>query len=464
MSKGHARALLASLALAAGSAGAHPAPNSVVNIDFGLRSVRAELLIPASELAYGLAADGAETSAFDAGDPRVGPYLLRHFAATTPSGSPWTMTLESVRDRDISGHRYVVATIAMVPPVDDSPRRLVLVDDVVTHEVRNHYVLVLARSDYAGGLVSDRPEILGFLQHPRRKLAIDRGAVRPGRGFASAYALGVAHIATGTDHLLFLLALLLPAAVLARNGRWQVRRGARSTFGHLVAVVTAFTIGHSVALVGAAAFGWQPAARGVETVIALSVLAAAVHAWRPVFPGREGLVAAVFGLCHGLSFARALGGHLIDPVDAAGAILGFNLGIESVQLLIVAASIPLVIRLAPEGAGAAARQLLALLAGVAAAGWVVERAFGIPNPVSSVLDELTAAMTLGAGAVLLLAGSAWACVTAWRGRRLRVPGTGTTGTGRSKRPNRRKSRVVFPNWPDRISSLEGGGSDVSAGR
>jgi hypothetical protein len=165
-----------------------------------------------------------------------------------------------VRDGEISGHRYVVATIAMAPPADDSPRRLVLVDDAVTHEVRNHYVMLLARSDYAGGLVGDRPAVLGFLQHSRRQLVIDRGEVRPGQGFGAAYALGVAHIATGTDHLLFLLTLLLPAAVLARDGRWQVRRGPRSTLGHLVAVVTAFTIGHSVALVSAVAFGWQPAA------------------------------------------------------------------------------------------------------------------------------------------------------------------------------------------------------------
>jgi hypothetical protein len=332
-----------------------------------------------------------------------------------------------VRDGEISGHRYVVATIAMAPPADDSPRRLVLVDDAVTHEVRNHYVMLLARSDYAGGLVGDRPGLLGFLQHPQRRLVIDRGEARPGRGFGAAYALGVAHIATGTDHLLFLLTLVLPAAVQARDGRWWARRGPKSTLGHLVAVVTAFTIGHSVALVGAVAFGWQPAARGVETVIALSVLASAVHAWRPAFPGREGLVAAVFGLCHGLSFARALSGHLIDPLDAAGAILGFNLGIESVQLLSIAASIPLAMRLTPKGAGAAARQLLAVLAGVAAAGWVVDRAFGIPNLISSALDEMTAATTLAAGAILLLVGTAWACVTAWRGRQLCVPQAGATG-------------------------------------
>jgi hypothetical protein len=267
--------------------------------------------------------------------------------------------------------------------------------------------MVIARSDYLGGLVGDQPELIGFLQYPARQLEIVRAGGSLGRGFRAAFALGIEHIASGADHLLFLLTLLLPAAMVAGDGRWRARHGAKPTLIRLLGIVSAFTVGHSVSLVVAAACGWQVAARGVETLIALSVLASAIHAWRPIFPGREALVAGAFGLFHGLAFARALSGHLPDPVDRAGAIFGFNLGIECFQILIVVASIPFVIQLAPDGYGGTARRLLAALAGVAALGWIAERAFNAPNPLSTALEAVTMSTTLlvvgatlGVGAVL----------------------------------------------------------------
>ena len=137
-----------------------------------------------------------------------------------------------------------------------------------------------------------------------------------------------------------------PSAAIPEDAA-SARRGAKATLVRLLGVVSAFTVGHSIALIVAAACGWQVAARGIETLIALSVLASSIHAWRPIFPGREAVVAGAFGLCHGLAFARALASHLPDPADTAGAILGFNLGIECFQLLIVLASVPFIIQLAP---------------------------------------------------------------------------------------------------------------------
>jgi len=172
----------------------------------------------------------------------------------------------------------------------------------------------------------------------------------------------------------------------------------------------------------AAASGWQVAARGVETLIALSVLASAVHAWRPIFPGREAVVAGAFGLCHGLAFARALSGHLPDPVDTAGAILGFNLGIECFQMLIVLASIPFAIQLASAGFGGAVRRSLAAFAAVAALGWLAERALDAPNPISTALGFVTMPTTLIIASAMLAAGVALSGLSEWRRRIQRVGG------------------------------------------
>ncbi len=105
-------------------------------------------------------------------------------------------------------------------------------------------------------------------------------------------------------------------------------------------MVTAFTIGHSITLIGGAFFGWALPSRPVEVLIAISILVSAIHACRPLFPGREAWVAGGFGLVHGLAFATLIGRFGLEPLQKAQSILGFNLGIELVQLGVVLAILP----------------------------------------------------------------------------------------------------------------------------
>ena len=76
------------------------------------------------------------------------------------------------------------------------------------------------------------------------------------------FRLGARHIAEGTDHLLFLLALILPAPLAAANGSWGGYAGWKTACRRIVKVVTAFTLGHSITLVFGA-LGWvRPPASG----------------------------------------------------------------------------------------------------------------------------------------------------------------------------------------------------------
>jgi hypothetical protein len=156
-------------------------------------------------------------------------------------------------------------------------------------------------------------------------------------GLLSLFHLGIRHIAEGTDHLLFLLVLLLPAPLGVVGSRWAGVTGVRRSLLRILRIVTAFTVGHSITL-GLAAFGFvHVPSRPVEVLIAVSILVSAVHALRPIFPGKEAAIAAFFGLFHGLAFASTLSDLGLARWERVAGILSFNLGIETMQIAVVAA-------------------------------------------------------------------------------------------------------------------------------
>ncbi|MGQ0529862.1 MAG: HupE/UreJ family protein [Panacagrimonas sp.] len=151
---------------------------------------------------------------------------------------------------------------------------------------------------------------------------------------------GVWHIVIGYDHILFLLALLLPAVLRYEQGRWQAQPHLRPVLWNVFGVVTAFTLAHSITLSLAALNwvslpGWQ-----VESAIAASVLLAALNNIWPMVMRARGLMAFAFGLIHGFGFASVLG-DLGLPADLRVlSLLAFNLGVELGQLVIVLLAVP----------------------------------------------------------------------------------------------------------------------------
>ncbi len=138
-------------------------------------------------------------------------------------------------------------------------------------------------------------------------------------------SLGIDHILTGLDHLLFVLALLFLVGFKRR----------------LVWTITAFTLAHSLTL-GLSAMGWL-ALRSppVEAVIALSIVlvaAEALHQRETLARRLPALVAFGFGLIHGLGFAGAIKEIGLPEQHVLLALLSFNLGVEIGQLLMVFAA------------------------------------------------------------------------------------------------------------------------------
>ena len=399
--------VLAALALllVSAPATAHLMPNSVISLDFDRAAVGAELLIPASELGYATGHRLAVSAAGGVGAERpfLAAYIRSHLAMIAPDGRPWHVAITSYEVRSDSWNTDIAATLHLTPPPGASARRMTLAYDGVIDRVANHFVLVFARSDFGTGTLASSPEMIGGLQGHVHTLAIDRGQANAWRGFAASLRLGMEHIAEGHDHLLFLIALILPAPLVAARGRWGRFAGARVTMRKLALIVTAFTVGHSLTLIGGAFLGWQLPARPVEVGIALSILISAIHAWRPIFGGREPLLAAGFGLIHGLAFATVIGNFRLEPLAKAQSILGFNLGIEIVQLCVVAAVLPLLMLVAPTRAYPPIRTTGAAFAGFAALAWIEERVRGRPNGVGDLVDAMLGHAPLGIAVATALA-------------------------------------------------------------
>lgn len=173
------------------------------------------------------------------------------------------------------------------------------------------------------------------------------------------FLLGVEHIATGYDHILFLLALLL------------VGGGLRA----LIGVVTAFTLAHSITLGLATLDVVMLPTRLVESAIALSIAWVALE--NVLFDRRHGRwrITFVFGLVHGFGFASILRMMHLPPQGLAASLVAFNLGVEAGQLVVVVLAYPVIaaIQRAPRR-----RQIVATASTVIltlALYWFVERAF-----------------------------------------------------------------------------------------
>jgi hypothetical protein len=205
-------------------------------------------------------------------------------------------------------------------------------------------------------------------------------------GFASVFRLGMRHIGEGTDHLLFLLTLLVPAPLFVTGSCWAGVADVRQSVLRILKVVTAFTFAHSITLALATLGLVHVPSRPVEVLIAISILVSAIHAARALFPGKEPLIAAFFGLIHGLAFATTLNQLGLGRWERVSGLLAFNLGIETMQLVVVAAVLPSLILLSRTRGYSVLRIGGAVFACLASAGWIAERLLNVPNYHDPIVD------------------------------------------------------------------------------
>jgi hydrogenase/urease accessory protein HupE len=245
------------------------------------------------------------------------------------------------------------ATYSCPAPVTRAKIELALIEDLA-HGHRH-----IARSA-AGTQVTET--VLSRSQRTFEVTGSGGAAAPPAkRSHLAMLELGLEHILTGYDHLVFLLGLVLV------GGRWR----------SLLWVVTAFTLAHSITL-GLAVLGvWAPRPSVVEPLIALSIAYVGVEnffvkdaekRWRITFP---------FGLVHGFGFAGALQEVTLPKADVPAALFLFNAGVELGQVAVLAVVLPLLAALRKRAwfdrYGVKGGSALIIVAGLA---WFFLRVFG----------------------------------------------------------------------------------------
>lgn len=370
-------------------ADAHDVPGTAIDLDIGQERIEIQIQLPLSQLA----------AAVEKPIPRPLPeadaealrsYVAQHLCVTAHDARPFEIHLHAPSVQTAKIGDVIDIRGELRAPAGASARWFALGFDAIAHRVVTHNIYVFVRHDIQSGLLGEDPELLELLHYQNKSVVVDRTAGSAWQGFRSVFLLGTRHIAEGTDHLLFLLMLLLPATRIASQRRWSQPAGAARSIRETVKIVTAFTIGHSLTLIAGALGGAQLPVQLVEVLIALSILVSAIHAWRPLFAGREVLIAAGFGLVHGLAFASVLRGFGIDRSTLWLSVLGFNLGVEAMQLLVVILTMPWLILLSGSPAYRVARIGGAALGGIAAGGWILQRACGIDTRIPAAVEMLAA--------------------------------------------------------------------------
>ena len=409
---------------------AHPMPNSVVLLNVHANRIDVELQIPLVELqsAWGHAVNDSSAGLVTRLGPQLRAYLKTHIRPQSPDGRLWTVSVGKLivheSQNPINGvYRELTAEVQMTPPAGQDVRQFTFYYDAVLHQVRTHTILVSVRQDWERGQLAEVEPVqvgtisLDIVNDRILPLPVNLASGSAWSGFRAMVKLGTRHIAEGTDHLLFLLVLLLPAPLLVAGKRWGGFGGVRFSIRHIVLIVTAFTVGHSITLlVGSLANrhpDWvQLPSQPVEILIALSILVSAAHAVRPFFPGREAWVAAGFGLIHGLAFASTLANLQLDAGPMALSILGFNLGIEGMQLLVIGLTIPWLMLLSRTPTYGFVRLTGAFLAAVAAIAWVIERITGQSNSLTKGIEQVSPYAPYGLGLLAVIA-----LLLTWRKKR-----------------------------------------------
>jgi hydrogenase/urease accessory protein HupE len=192
-----------------------------------------------------------------------------------------------------------------------------------------------------------------------RQVSVDFGVPAPS-GLTGFVRLGVEHILTGYDHLLFLLALLIGA----------------SNFWRVLGIVTAFTVAHSITLSLAVLGLVHAPGTIVEPMIAASIVwVATSNLFGQSRPWDRLAVTFLFGLVHGLGFADALSQLALSGWPLMRALVGFNFGVELGQAVAVGLALPVLFFVGRLKRAALMVRAASFAVAVVGAYWFVERVF-----------------------------------------------------------------------------------------
>lgn len=393
-------ALAAVAAWIPSAAMAHSLDSSTLSLHVGETGLEATVSLPLQTLGTALGVEAVDRQvALD--------YLADHLTITGADGATWSATYGTASIKTIEGIESLVVP-ASFDAAGAEPGDFVVTYDALIEAVANHEAVVVLTD--AAGTISTA----GVLDADHASLIIGETA-SVGTGVLDLVSYGLTHVLEGADHLLFLLVLLLPAPLTLIGSRWSARRSGgewRPALRAVVSTVTAFTVGHSITLIAAGLGVVSAPTRLVESLIAISVGVGAVHALRPLLHSgpqvRSGavIIAAGFGMVHGLAFAALLGDLGLSGWRLVVSLLAFNVGVELAGLAVVLLLFGPLFAMSATRWYAAVRWTIGGGALALAVGWLVERLDLAVNPLARVEQAALAHPWWVVAAMFALAGCA----------------------------------------------------------
>lgn len=244
--------------------------------------------------------------------------------------------------------------------VETVPEKLDIEYNVFLDESETQRGVLIIEYNWKAGIVNNQAlinTVFGGAKRTETLTLADKGIWK---GFVALVKLGIWHIWIGLDHILFIIALILPAVVRRRkeeeytgladdsySKEWAPVQKFGPAFFYILKIITFFTIAHSITLALAALEVVTLPSQLVETIIALSIALAALHNITPIFKAKEWIIAFVFGLFHGFGFASVLGEKGLSGDFMVLSLLGFNVGVEIGQVLIICLAFPVLFLLRP---------------------------------------------------------------------------------------------------------------------
>jgi hypothetical protein len=373
---------------------AHPMPNSVVRLFVLDNAIKGEAHIPYYELENAL--DTSSTSLLRPSMLRN--YFLKHIQVTSKHDN-WKIQIDSIAFKEnissaVGSYKELKVSFYLLPKSPKSLRNFTFSYDAVVHQVITHSVLVYLAQDWKNGInYETNTKPLGTISYNTvngkiqpLQIHLDEGS--SWNGFVSMVQLGMRHIQEGTDHLLFILTLLFPAYLMVDEKRWGAYVGFKSGSLKILKIVTAFTLGHTLTLLLGSFNFFELPIQLIESIIATSILISVIHCLRPIFYSKEMIIAISFGLIHGLAFSQTIQNLDLGSLNLAISVLGFNLGIEIMQLVMIIIVIPWIILLSSTNYFKPIKNGFAVLVGVAALGWLVQRVTNSDNIVSTSIERI----------------------------------------------------------------------------
>jgi hypothetical protein len=277
------------------------------------------------------------------------------------------ITEDNLADRISEIHSYYEAKVQFLDEDNELPIRFtgldmlrsrdiwaltefVIVEDAIRPEVigidynvlfdkdPEHVALLVIKHFWNAGIFNNKERVSLAFGPDNRRQQLSFSGHSVFTGFMGVVKLGIGRLWSlwkGIDHILFIIALVLPAAMVRKNGVWRPVTEFRTAFIYMVKVIALFTIAHSVTLSIAALGLFSLPNRLVESIIAISIAVAALDIIFPIFKRKIGWVVFIFGLIHGFGFASDLARSGALSEHLFFSLLGFNLGVEIGQVLLV---------------------------------------------------------------------------------------------------------------------------------